>query len=351
MGRTRQDLFDVTDKPLVISAPEPRSLDLIFNAKARSEFHARYEVIEIAPSDLPAVPASMLARARYILGQPPVSEETLERMGSLRAVLNVESNLINNMPYSVLFARGIHVLTTGAVFAEPVAELGLALALCLVRNVVDADLAFREGRELWGGDGTQSARLLSGSEIGLIGFGDLGRALNRVLAGFRATIRAHDPWLPPSMLRDQGVEPVGLDRVLAESDVVFVVASVTGDNEGFLGAEAFAAMRKGAALILLSRAGVVDFDALMAAVRSGQIVAASDVFPEEPLPLDHPVRQLPGFLRSAHRAGALDIAFKRMGDMVLEDMDLMDRNLPPLRCKRAERETVARMRSVPVTRN
>ncbi len=101
----------------------------------------------------------------------------------------------------------------------------------------------------------------------------------------------------------------------------------------------------------LSRAGVVDFAALMASVKSGHILAASDVFPEEPLAKDHPVRTLPGFLRSAHRAGALDVAFKRMGDMVLEDMDLVDRGLPPLRSKRAERETVSRMRSKPVDRN
>ncbi|TIT92423.1 MAG: hydroxyacid dehydrogenase, partial [Mesorhizobium sp.] len=127
--------------------------------------------------------------------------------------------------------------------------------------------------------------------------------------------------------------------------------SVTSENQGFLGADAFAKMRKGAAFILLSRAGVVDFAALMAAVKNGHIVAASDVFPEEPLAKDHPVRSMPGFLRSAHRAGALDVAFKRMGDMVLEDMDLIDRGLPPMRSKRAERETVSRMRSKPVDRN
>ena len=63
------------------------------------------------------------------------------------------------------------------------------------------------------------------------------------------------------------------------------------------------------------------------------------------------MRRLPGFLRSAHRAGALDLAFKRMGDMVLEDMALLDLGLPPRRCKRAERETVGRMRSRPVTTN
>ena len=139
--------------------------------------------------------------------------------------------------------------------------------------------------------------------------------------------------------------------MLGESDTIFVVAAVTGENQGFLGADALARMRPGAALVLLSRADVVDFEALMAAVRAGRIVAASDVFPEEPLPAGHPVRSLPGFLRSAHRAGALDIAFSRMGDMVLEDMALLDRGLPPLRCKRAERETVGRMRSRPVTRN
>ena len=98
-----------------------------------------------------------------------------------------------------------------------------------------------------------------------------------MLSGFRAKIRVFDPWLPPSMLREAGVEPAPLPDVLAMSDFVFVVDSVTSENKGFLGVEAFAAMRKGAAFILLSRADVVDFPALMAAVEAGHIVAASDV--------------------------------------------------------------------------
>ncbi len=340
-----------TAKPLVISAPDPRTLELVFTPAALADFRARYRIVETTPDGIASLSDAVLGEARYIVGQPPISAETLARMKALRCVFNVETNLLNNMPYDALFARGIHVVTTGLVFAEPVAEMGLALALNLARDVVDADLAFRNGRELWGGDGNQSARLLSGSEIGIIGFGDLGRALNRLLSGFRAKIRVFDPWLPPSVLAEHGVEPASLEAVLSYSDTVFVVASVTSDNQGFLGAEAFARMRPGAAFILLSRAGVVDFDALMDAVRRGHIVAASDVFPEEPVAKDHAVRALPGFLRSAHRAGALDIAFKRMGDMVLEDMDLMDRGLPPLRSKRAERETVSRMRSKPVDRN
>jgi len=340
-----------TAKPLIISAPEPRTIDLLFQPDRKAELFDRYEIVEVPEHEVNELDTDLLGSARYILGQPPLRLETLERMESLRCIFNVESNLLNNMPYDYLFQTGVHVVTTGAVFAQPVAEMGLAMALNLARDVIDADVAFRQGEELWGGDGNTNARLLTGSKIGIIGFGDLGRALADVLSGFRADIAVYDPWLPASMLEEAGVRSASLNDVLETCETVFVVAAVTSENKGFLDAKAFASMRKGAAFILLSRADVVDFDDLMAAVASGRIVAASDVFPQEPLAVDHPVRGLKGFIRSAHRAGALDIAFKRMGDMVLDDMDLLDRGLPPMRCKRAERETVSRMRSAPVTKN
>ena len=222
--------------PLVISAPEPRTLELIFTPDKLADLRKRYRIVETDPDGVAKLPAATLGEARYIVGQPPISPETLGQLRSLRCVFNVETNLINNMPYDTLFQRGIYVVTPGAVFAEPVAEMGLALALNLARNVVDADLAFRNGKELWGGDGNQTARLISGSDIGIIGFGDLGKALNRVLSGFRARIRVFDPWLPPSMLIENGVEPASLDTVLSQSDFVFVVAAVTSENEGFLDA-------------------------------------------------------------------------------------------------------------------
>ncbi|MFK7746019.1 MAG: hydroxyacid dehydrogenase [Roseobacter sp.] len=338
-------------KPLIICAPEPRTLDLIFSKASETELRSKYELIEVDADAVNNLDQSILNKAQYIIGQPPLARDTLEKMQRLRCIFNVESNLINNMPYDYLFERGIHVVTTGAVFAAPVAEMGLALALCLARDVVDADVAFREGRELWGGDGNAHSKLLSQSNVGLIGFGDLGRALARLLAGFRTNISVYDPWLPPSVLRDLDVIPSTLDHVLTTSDTLFVVASVTSENKGFLDAEAFSKMKKGARFILLSRADVVNFDHLKDAVRSGHILAASDVFPNEPVAQDDEVRTLPGFLRSAHRAGALDSAFKDMGEMVLEDIDLLDRGLPPMRCKRAERETVSKMQSKPVEIN
>lgn len=338
-------------RPTVICAPEPRSLDLIFTPDRLAEFRAGYDLVETAADAVADLDDAVLGRARYILGQPPIASETLARLRSLRAIFNVESNLLDNMPYDQVFARGIHVVTTGAVFAVPVAEIGLGFALDLARGITAADAAFGAGTEQWGSDGNASARLLTGAEVGIVGFGDLGRAMTRMLAGFRCTIRAFDPWLPPSILRDHDVEPASLDTVLERSDVIFVMAAVTSENRGFLGADAFDRMRPGAAFILLSRADVVDFDAMLDAVARGHIRAATDVFPEEPLSPGHRARRMSGLLRSAHRAGALDSAFKQMGEMVLEDMDLLERGLPPMRCKRAERETASRMRSRPVQKS
>jgi len=341
----------MSDKPLILSCPLPRSLELIFAPELLADLRARYRIVETTDEGLAALPEDLLAQARYVIGQPPMDETLLARLTTLRCVFNVESNLLDNMAYEAAFARGIHVVTTGAVFAEPVAEIGLGFALSLLRNIHGADADFREGREAWGGDGNGAARLLTGAEVGILGFGDLGRAVARVLTGFRPRLRVYDPWLAPSRIVAAGAEPASLGAVLSQSDVVFVTASVTSENQGFLGAEAFASMRAGAAFILLSRASVVDFPALVASVASGHILAASDVWPEEPLARNHAARGLPGLLKSAHRAGALDIAFKRMGEMVLEDLALLDRGLPPQVCKRAERETVRRMRSKPVTIN
>ncbi|NNL34266.1 MAG: hydroxyacid dehydrogenase [Silicimonas sp.] len=340
-----------SDRPIILSAPAPRTLDLIFTDEALKALRARYEVVETDEENLPSLPDEILENAKYVIGQPAIDDSLLERLKSLRCIFNVEGNLMNNMPYPRLFERGIHVVTTMEVFARPVAELGLALALNLMRGIVDADLDFRQGNEKWGGDGNTNARLLFGAEVGLVGYGGLGRALHRLLVPFRTWLRVYDPWLPRSLIVEAGAEPADLDTVVRNSDVVFVVAGVTSENQKFLGAETFRAMRNGASFILLSRADVVDFDALIEAVSSGHITAASDVFPQEPMPSDHPVRQLPGFIRSAHRAGALDEAFKKMGDFVLEDLALLDQGLPPARCKRAERETVERLRSRPVDVN
>ncbi len=105
------------ERPLVLCCPWPRSMELIFTPERLADLRARYRLVDTTDADLPGLGDHLLGQVRYIIGQPPLDDRTLGRLSSLRCIFNVESNLINNMPYDQVFARGIHVVTTGAVFA------------------------------------------------------------------------------------------------------------------------------------------------------------------------------------------------------------------------------------------
>jgi phosphoglycerate dehydrogenase-like enzyme len=292
-----------------------------------------------------------LPEAVAIVGQTALSAARLARAPLLRAVVNVEGNFLPNVDYAAALDRGVHVLNASPAFALPVAEMALGMALDLARGISAADRAMRAGVETYGLDGNADAFLLSGSAVGIIGFGDLGRALARLLAPFGCSVRVYDPWLPDLVVLQTGAVPSSLAEVLEGSRVIFVFASVTSENEGFLGRAELSRIAPGSVLLLMSRAGVVDFEALCDLVAEGRFRAATDVFPAEPLPPDHPARGLDGLLLSPHRAGGMREAFLEIGRLAVADLELILRGLPPVACKRAERETVGLMRSRPVKRS
>ena len=332
------------DRPVVLLDPHPRHTAMIFNPDQLARLHAMAEVVTAdaagrVPDDM--VEAA-LPRVSAILGQTDLPAERIARAPLLRAVINVEGNFLPNVDAEACFARGIEVLSVAPVFAVPVAEMALGLALDLARGITASDRAVREGAERYGRAGCAESVLLSRATIGLVGFGQLGRALRRLLEGFRPRLLVHDPWLPAATIAEEGCEAVGLDDVLARSDVVFLLAGVTKDNPGFIGAAALRRMRDGAILVLASRAAIVDFPALVA--EAGRLRIATDVFPQEPIPADDPVRSS-AVLLSPHRAGGIPAAFHDIGERVLDDLALVLAGLPPVRLQRAQRQTVGLMRS------
>lgn len=332
----------------ILYDPEPRTTAEIFSAADRDAFFTDYDVVEVKPEARARTYATHLPSAEVVISQQPMDLERLQSAEKLRAIFNVETNFLPNIDYETCFARGIHVLTPGSVFATPVAEIGLGMALSLARNIHGAHIDFLAGREKYGLESNAEAELLSGSEIGLVGFGDLGRALSRLLQPFQAKLRVFDPWLADGYLRRHGVLPASLDDVLSRSRIVFLVASVTTENTHLIDAKALSRMQDGAMMILLSRAALVDYQALSSEAASGRLKFATDVFTEEPVARDDPLRNQPGILFSAHRAGALTSALQSIGAYVLEDLSLIARGLPPATCRRAERETVMKLRSKPI---
>jgi phosphoglycerate dehydrogenase-like enzyme len=335
-----------TDQPLVLLAPDPVSSTSIFTPETWGRFTAAFDVVELdgASADFDR----LLPDAFAVVGQPDLPGQRLERAAALRAVCNVEGNFYPNVDYPAAAARGVYVLGCGPAYAQAVAEYALGLALDLARGITRADRLFRAGQERYTGDGNAGAFLLRGSDLGLIGFGNLGRALARLLRPFDATVRVHDPWLPDAVLRDVGVQPASLDEVLGASRVLFVLATVTDESTNLLDTHRLALLPDGARLVLVSRAAAADFAALRDEVASGRILAAVDVWPAEPVPPDDPARGLDGAVLSAHRAGGITEAFESIGDMVFDDLTLIARGLPPARMQVAARELVGRYRNRPV---
>jgi phosphoglycerate dehydrogenase-like enzyme len=226
--------------------------------------------------------------------------------------------------------------------------MALGMALSCARRIHEADAAIRAGNETLYGEGdNHDSILLEGRPMAVVGCGNVGRALLPMLRPFASEIMVHDPWIHSSVLRELSVKPASLEECFREAAVVFLLAATTTENAGQIGANYFSSMRQGSIVVLVSRAGIVNFDELLDAAESGHIRAAIDVWPEEPIPADHRARRTPNTLLQAHRAGNIPEIWPWMGDLVVDDLEQILKGLPPQRCQRALWETVSKIRSKP----
>ena len=334
----------MTEKPAIILDPHFRTIDEIFSRADFERLKALANVIwasdQPMPHDafreaLPRAEAVICADWRY-------GDEALREAKRLRAVLTVSGGFPRQIDYDACFTRGIRVLSAAPAFARSVAEMALTLALAAGRDVVSGDRAMRAGHEAWLHAGNREAFMLYGKPVGMIGYGSIARALHPLLLPFGVTIRAYDPWLSDPFLRRCGVEPASLDEILAGSRVIFVLAAPSHENKALLSSEKLALIGPDSVLVLVSRAHVVDFDALTAMVSEGHFKAALDVFPEEPLAVDHPLRRAEKAILSAHKAGPTQEGCREIGSMLVEDLDAILRGLPPTAMQVAQPELIYR---------
>lgn len=146
-------------------------------------------------------------------------------------------------------------------------------------------------------------------------------------------------------LRTEGLEPVSLETALSGSDLIFLLAGGTTQNEGGLNRALLGTIRPDASVILASRAEIVDFDAFLELAAQGAFRAAVDVYTDEPMPVDSAWRKVPNVLFSHHLAGAIMPSYARIHEMMLDDSARVLKGLPPLRMQRAEPRLAALMRS------
>lgn len=339
----------MSSKPIIIADPYPQTLERIFTPETRARLEEMATIVRSRSQHMEEeLFDSYLPEAVAIIGQSPMPKERLDRATQLKVIFNVEGNFYQNIDYGECFKRNIRVLNCGEVYARPVAEMALAMAIDLSRGVTWEHMRFTKGEERYVLEGNAGSRLLSGSQVGFIGFGLLGRSLRPLLAPFDCPIKVYDPWLPESVIKSHGCTPAALDEVLSTSEFIFILAGVTNENQGFLADREFSLIQEGAKVMLMSRAAIVDFEALTDHLEQGRFLAAIDVFPYEPFDRSHRIRSLDNCILSPHRAGGIPQAFFMIGEMVSDDFSLIMRGLAPVRMQAAQIELVSRLQSKPV---
>jgi phosphoglycerate dehydrogenase-like enzyme len=192
---------------------------------------------------------------------------------------------------------GVVITNTPGAMTEAVADYTLGLILALARHIPQGESLMRSG-----GWGELPGFQLAEKTLGLIGCGQIGQEVVKRALGFRMRVIAYDPRIE----RAGGypdVKFVSLERLLRESDIVSLHAPALPETDKLINAETLSWMKKSACLVNTSRGALVDEAALLQALENGQIGgAALDVYAEEPLPADHPLRNAPRCVLSPHNA-------------------------------------------------
>lgn len=328
-------------RPSVVVDPAPRRMDEIFDPADLGRLRAMAGLVWARDEPMPPEDAARALRdaAAIVCGTWRYGE-ALTQAGRLRAIISVSGSFPRDLDYDACFRRCIRVLSAAPAFGPQVAEMALGMALAACRDIVAGDRAMREGTERWLHAGNAGAFMLHGKPVGFVGYGGLARSLRPLLAPFGCPISVYDPWLGDGYLRSQGVEPRDLATLIETSRFIFVLAIPSSENRALLSRDLLEKIRPDAVLVLISRAHLVDFDALTELVLAGRFRAAIDVFPTEPLPLDHPIRRAPGAVLSAHRAGSVAEGLRDIGRYVVDDLEAILRGLPPQRLQVAQPELV-----------
>lgn len=310
----------------VIVDPSFRSMGEIFDDKTRARLHEVAEVVWGRDEPMPSERfAAEIATVDAVVfgGWRHESVDALPA-DRLLAVLEVAGGHEHpEVGYAECLARGIHIGSCAPAFGPVVAEMTLALTLAAVRGVTAADRAMGDGTERWLHDGNATNTTLFGSTVGFVGYGNIARSLHALLAPFGVRAIANDPPIDDDRLQAAGVEPVDLDTLVEAADVIQVLAAPTPDNRHLLSAELLGRLRPDQTVVITSRAHLVDFEALTALAADGRFKAGIDVFPDEPLAGDHPIRGLDNVTCTPHLAGALPAALHEIGRLVVADLDAL----------------------------
>ncbi len=262
------------------------------------------------------------AEAVVMWSWPMLDDELLDAAPNLSFCGNID---ISQEGAKIALRRGLAVSQSRHGWSPAVAEMALTLMLTTLRRVSDYHMQMRHGEENWvqvfPADIDARERELTGRSVGIVGFGGVGRRLAELLVPFRCELHVSDPFVDQTVIDRFGASRVELNELIESSDVVVLSAASNEGTRKLIGPEQIAKMRENAVFINVARAALVDTDSLIERLRQGDLFAALDVFDQEPLEADHPLRQLPNAYLTPHRAGGLMASVERCVGWLVDDLE------------------------------
>lgn len=246
----------------------------------------------------------LVADADAVITQfAPINAEVIAAMKRARVIVRYGIG-VDNVDLDAARDRGIPVCNVPDYCVDEVADHTLAFILSTTRQVVPNTLHIRDGR--WGlATSLDQMRTLRDQTVGIVGFGRIGREVAARLAPFKCRRLVSDQFIPADIVTSNGCEPVTLDTLLAESDIVTLHCPSTPQTRQLLSADSIGKMKPGAIVVNLARGDLIETASLVAALKSGHVSAAAiDVCDPEPIPTDHPLRSLPNVITASHIASA-----------------------------------------------
>ena len=258
-------------------------------------------------------------------------ESVVEKARSLRVVLHAGGS-VKPVVSQALYDRDICVVSAAAALGPCVAEYCLAMLLLGGKRAFWAGMACREGRWQEGVEAFHGPHELYRGRVGVIGTGQVGRHLIRLLKNFTCTIVVYDPYLSAADAGQLGVEKAGtLDELFESCLFVSLNAPTTEETVGMIRGRHFRMLPEGAVFVNSARAAIINQDEFIAELRTGRFVACVDVTdPEEPPPADHPLRTLPNVWLTPHVAGTRAENLQAIGDLVADELERFTRGEKPL---------------------
>ena len=254
-----------------------------------------------------------------------VFEELFAAADGLRLV-GICRNALNQVDIESATAHGVAVTHAPGRNTKAVSEMTLGLMLALARRVPQAHAMVSGAgwRDPALGYRVFRGREVAGSTVGVVGFGQIGKAVARLCLALGARVQAYDPLVPDATFWAHGVTPAALEGLARTSDFVTVHVADRPETHGLIGREFLAAMKPGAYLVNTSTGAAVDPVALSDALERGSIAgAALDVFEGQPLPASSPLMTAPNLLLTPHIAGATAETVERHSRTMVEEIERM----------------------------